>query len=131
MVKKSGIPEMNKAIGTFKHWQVEILNSFIYGYLNGFLEGINHLTKVIKRNAYGYRNIERFRAKKLLKRARKQVSHSAVRWDINDLIISKIEYLFITQNVVKTKGHGDFKSPPSLNIIFCIGMTLYILTNTI
>lgn len=65
-VEESGIPEMMKAIETFKNWQVEILNSFVYNLSNGFLEGINNSTKVIKRNAYGFRCFKRFRAKILL-----------------------------------------------------------------
>jgi transposase len=66
IVETSGIPEMKKAIKTFKNWQTEILNSFVYNYSNGFLEGINNSTKVIKRNAFGFRSFERFRAKILL-----------------------------------------------------------------
>jgi len=73
MVEESGIPEMLKAIRTFKNWQVEILNSFVYKYSNGFLEGINNLTKVIKRNAYGYKNFQRFRAKILLTHKYKRI----------------------------------------------------------
>ncbi|WP_110926113.1 ISL3 family transposase, partial [Bacillus massiliglaciei] len=65
-VQDSGIPEMEKAITTLQNWQTEILNSFVYGYSNGFLEGINNSTKVLKRNAYGFRNFSRFRAKILL-----------------------------------------------------------------
>ena len=61
-----GISEMRDIIKTFKNWQTEILNSFVYNYSNGFLEGINNSTKVIKRNAYGYRSFERFRARILL-----------------------------------------------------------------
>ncbi|PLR90795.1 ISL3 family transposase [Bacillus sp. T33-2] len=66
LVVDAGIPEMMKAIQTFQNWQTEILNSFVYDYSNGFLEGINNSTKVIKRNAFGFRNFERFRAKILL-----------------------------------------------------------------
>ncbi|WP_199880617.1 transposase, partial [Bacillus massiliglaciei] len=65
-VQDSGIPEMEKAITTLQNWQTEILNSFVYGYSNGFLEGINNSTKVLKRDAYGFRNFSRFRAKILL-----------------------------------------------------------------
>jgi transposase len=66
LLKSSGIPEMMNLIGTFQNWQTEILNSFVYNYSNGFLEGINNSTKVLKRNAYGFRSFERFRAKILL-----------------------------------------------------------------
>jgi transposase len=65
-VESSGINEMKSAIKTLQNWQTEILNSFVYGYSNGFLEGINNSTKVLKRNAFGYRSFERFRAKILL-----------------------------------------------------------------
>jgi len=64
--KTEGILEMSDVIKTFKNWQTEILNSFVYNYSNGFLEGINNSTKVIKRNAFGFRSFERFRAKILL-----------------------------------------------------------------
>lgn len=43
---------------TFKTWQVEILNSFSFGYSNDFLEGITNKTKVMKRNAYGFRRFD-------------------------------------------------------------------------
>jgi transposase len=67
VVEESGIPEMKQAIETFRNWQVEILNSFVYGHSNGFLEEINNTTKVIKRNGYGYKNFKRFRARILLR----------------------------------------------------------------
>lgn len=66
LVEEAGIKEMEQAIKPFRNWQTEILNSFVYGYSNGFLEGINNLTKVLKRNAFGFRNFARFRAKILL-----------------------------------------------------------------
>lgn len=65
-VEKAEIPEFKKAIKTLQNWQVEILNSFVYNYSNGFLEGINNVTKVLKRNAFGFRSFRRFRAKILL-----------------------------------------------------------------
>ncbi|WP_071458587.1 ISL3 family transposase [Bacillus massilinigeriensis] len=65
-IDQAGIPEFQKAAQTLKNWQIEILNSFSYNYSNGFLEGINNLTKVMKRNAFGFRSFLRFRAKILL-----------------------------------------------------------------
>lgn len=65
-VEQEGIPEYMKAIRTFRNWQTEILNSFLFDYSNGFLEGINNLTKVMKRNAFGFRNFLRARARILL-----------------------------------------------------------------
>jgi transposase len=65
-IDAAGIPEFKRAAQTLKNWQIEILNSFSYNYSNGFLEGINNLTKVMKRNAFGFRSFLRFRAKILL-----------------------------------------------------------------
>lgn len=72
-VEKANIPEFKKAIRTLQNWQIEILNSFAYDYSNGFLEGINNLTKVLKRNAFGFRSFKRFRAKILLTHKYKKV----------------------------------------------------------
>ena len=66
IVEQTGINEFVRNIKTLKNWEIEILNSFIYEYSNGFLEGINNHTKVIKRNAYGFRNYNRSRARILL-----------------------------------------------------------------
>mgnify|MGYP003401201015 CR=1 FL=1 len=38
-----------------------ITNSFDINITNGFTEGCNNKIKVLKRNAYGYRNFNRFR----------------------------------------------------------------------
>jgi transposase len=73
LVEQSGIPEFKRNIQTLKNWQVEILNSFVYGYSNGFLEGINNHTKVMKRNAFGFRNFKRSRARILLSHKYKEI----------------------------------------------------------
>lgn len=57
----SGIPEYRSCSNTLINWQTGILNSFDVPYSNGFTEGCNNKIKVLKRNAYGYRNFERFR----------------------------------------------------------------------
>ena len=72
-VEETENPAFLKAIKTFKNWQVEILNSYAFGYSNGFLEGINNTSKVIKRNAYGFRKYEHFKAKILLNYVYKNV----------------------------------------------------------
>ncbi|GAA0504967.1 hypothetical protein GCM10008986_35240 [Salinibacillus aidingensis] len=66
LVRTSGMKEFEKAIETFHNWQKEIMNSFAYNLHNGFVEGINNQTKVIKRNAFGFRRFSRFRLKVLL-----------------------------------------------------------------
>ncbi|WAA09873.1 transposase [Fervidibacillus albus] len=60
VVEELVISEMIQAIETFRNWQVEMLNSLLNGHSDGFLEGMNNTTKVIKRNGYGYKNFKRF-----------------------------------------------------------------------
>jgi len=66
LVRASGLKEFEKAIETFQNWQKEIMNSFAFDLHNGYIEGINNQTKVIKRNAFGFRRFDRFRAKVLM-----------------------------------------------------------------
>ena len=56
-----GVPQMKKCAQTMYNWRTGILNSFEHPYTNGFTEGCNNKIKVLKRNAYGYRNFKRFR----------------------------------------------------------------------
>lgn len=57
----ANIREFDAAFRAYTNWQVEILNAFDTGLSNGYTEGCNNRIKVIKRNAYGMRNFERFR----------------------------------------------------------------------
>ena len=66
LCRESKIEEMIEASKTIKNWLPYIVNSFIdKKYSNGFTEGTNNKIKVIKRNAFGYKNFEFFR-KRLL-----------------------------------------------------------------
>lgn len=56
-----GIPQFEKAAKSMLNWLSGILNSFSSPITNGFTEGCNNKIKVLKRNAYGYRNFYRFR----------------------------------------------------------------------
>lgn len=58
---KSNFPRFISVAQTMINWQKGILNSFTTPYTNGFTEGANNKIKVLKRNAYGYRNFNRFR----------------------------------------------------------------------
>ena len=58
---ESDIPSFVKCAKTYYNWFTPITNSFFCPYTNGFTEGCNNKIKVLKRNAYGYRNFERFR----------------------------------------------------------------------
>lgn len=59
--ESSNIEEYMYCAKTLLNWQTGILNSFDVPYSNGFTEGCNNKIKVLKRNAYGYRNFEQFR----------------------------------------------------------------------
>lgn len=51
---------LNKVAKTILGWKECILNYFTYRLTNGPMEGTNNKIKVLKRRAYGYRNLERF-----------------------------------------------------------------------
>ena len=57
----SGIPHFVKCAKTLINRLSGILNSFSVSITNGFTEGCNNKIKVLKRNAYGYQNFNRFR----------------------------------------------------------------------
>ena len=55
------MPQFAKCAATITNWLPGILKSFDTDITNGFTEGCNNKIKVLKRNAYGYRNFDRFR----------------------------------------------------------------------
>lgn len=57
----SGLEAFVACAKTFHNWSVGICNSLRYPYTNGFTEGCNNKIKVLKRNAYGLKNFNRFR----------------------------------------------------------------------
>ena len=57
----SRLKDYQDCVTTFQNWSKSIFNTFDYPYTNGFTEGCNNKIKVLKRNAYGYRNFNRFR----------------------------------------------------------------------
>ena len=66
LCKESKIPEFIEASSTIENWLPYIVNSFIdKRYNNAYTEGLNNKIKVIKRNAYGYKNFNFFRLRLL------------------------------------------------------------------
>ena len=47
VIEESGLQEYQYMNTTFKNWKKETLNSFLFPYTNGFIEGINNKIKVI------------------------------------------------------------------------------------
>lgn len=66
LCEESNIPEFIEASKTISNWLEYIVNSFLdKRYSNGYTEGLNNKIKVIKRNAFGYRNFQFFRLRLL------------------------------------------------------------------
>lgn len=60
-VEVMDLPEFQACTKAVHNWFREILNSMDCPWTNGFTEGCNNKTKVLKRTAYGMRNFRRFR----------------------------------------------------------------------
>lgn len=59
--EQSELHQFVRCANTMRNWYSGIMNSFSSSFTNGFTEGCNNKIKVLKRNAYGYRNFKRFR----------------------------------------------------------------------
>ena len=55
------LPEFYECTRAIHNWSKYILNAFDVPYTNGYTEGCNNKTKVLKRVCYGVRNFARFR----------------------------------------------------------------------
>ena len=55
------LKEFDACIKTYHNWAAEILNAIRFPWSNGFTEGCNNKTKVLKRVCFGVRNFSRFR----------------------------------------------------------------------
>ena len=66
LVKVANLSEFNNLLRSFTSWYDEVVNAFLLPYSNGFTEGCNNKTKVLKRNSYGVRHFGRFRARLLM-----------------------------------------------------------------
>ena len=60
-VEVMDLPEFRDCTKACRNWFHEILNSLDVPWTNGFTEGCNNKTKILKRNCFGVRNFERFR----------------------------------------------------------------------
>lgn len=64
--ESSYVGELRDAVSTIQKYKMKIINSLMNEKSNGPVEGINNFIKVLKRNAYGYKNFEIFRKRILL-----------------------------------------------------------------
>ena len=60
------IPEFKTCIKALTRWRYYIAESFNVSYTNAYTEGKHNLIKVLKRNAFGFRNFVNFRKRILL-----------------------------------------------------------------
>jgi len=66
LVESLKIPEFNDCTKAYRRWFWGITESFKVPYSNGFTEGKNNKIKVLKRNAFGFRNFDNYRKRILL-----------------------------------------------------------------
>ena len=59
--QSSRLKDYQNCASTLCNWAKPIFNTFDFPFTNGFTEGCNNKIKVLKRNAYGYSNFNRFR----------------------------------------------------------------------
>ena len=60
-VEAMDLPEFQDCTKAYHNWFQEVLNSMDVPWTNGYIEGCNNKTKVLKRVAYGMRNFNNFR----------------------------------------------------------------------
>ena len=60
-VEVMNLPEFGDCTKAYRNWFQEILNSMDVPWSNGFIEGCNNKTKVLKRVCFGMRNFSNFR----------------------------------------------------------------------
>ena len=60
-VEVMDLPEFHDCTKAYHNWFQEILNSMDVPWTNGYIEGCNNKTKVLKRVSYGMRNFNNFR----------------------------------------------------------------------
>ena len=65
-VQMLDLPEFDSCVTACRNWFREIMNSLDCPWSNGYTEGCNNKTKVLKRTCYGVRNFERFRNRILI-----------------------------------------------------------------
>ncbi len=63
LIEESGIEELKSFSNTLDNWRDKILNYYEHPITNGFVEGMNHKVKNIKRRAYNYRNMDNFKTR--------------------------------------------------------------------
>lgn len=61
LTENAGLPEFRACTTAMHNWSEYILNAFDCPYSNGFTEGCNNKTKVLKRVCFGVRDFKRFR----------------------------------------------------------------------
>lgn len=60
-VEVMDLPKFTECVKAYRNWFYEILNSMDVSWSNGYIEGCNNKTKVLKRVCFGMRNFSNFR----------------------------------------------------------------------
>lgn len=61
----SNEPEIRRLGKTLQYWSTEILNYFAFGLTNARVEGFNNKASLVRRRAFGYRNLANYRLRLL------------------------------------------------------------------
>lgn len=78
--KKSPFKPFHQVANMMRNWREKILNYFDCKITNARTEGTNHKIKNIKRRAYGYRNLHRFRTRVMLECSGLNRDRSFIEW---------------------------------------------------
>lgn len=70
-VEYMDLPEFKDCLTAYRNWFSEIVHAIEIPLSNGFIEGLNNKTKVLKRVCYGMRNFENFRKRILFCHSRR------------------------------------------------------------
>jgi transposase len=74
----SPLPEFKTAARTFRAHRTGILNGYKYGKTNATAEGLNNTIKLLKKNAYGFRDFEHMRRRCLITLGYYKLIHGSV-----------------------------------------------------
>ena len=95
------------------NWLPGILDSFSSAITNGFTEGCNNKIKVLKRNAYGYRNFKRFR-NRILHIFSHQTQKQATAWLAIACLFQFFFFGFTPTIDIDPKNRGDIAAASTL-----------------
>ena len=115
-VELMALPEFYDCTKAYHNWFQEILNSMDVPWTNGYIEGCNNKTKVLKRISYGMRNFDHFRKRILF------VIHKKSCRRIPPGTIQKLFYFGSTPTIDIEPENGLEQSPQTITEYFLLAV---------